>query len=134
MLAFDSLVDISEDDMISLAKILVDKERKTQTDPEAMDVDGTQIWTPTISAYMLACISYPASPAALRLAIRKHLPDAQDLIPILELLDGWTVGGTEEYIRTLIKSVASNTTIQYRSGAAPPYDKVCLRQIVRGCP
>ena len=134
MLAFDSLVDISEDDMISLAKILVDKERKTQTDPEAMDVDGTQIWTPTISAYMLACISYPASPAALRLAIRKHLPDAQDLIPILELLNGWTVGGTEEYIRNLLKSVASNTTIQYRGGAAPPYDKVCLRQIVRGCP
>jgi hypothetical protein len=130
MLALNSLVDISEDDMISLAKTLVDKERKTQIDPEAMDVDSTQLWTPTLSAYMLACVSYPASPAALRLAIRKHLPDAQDLIPILELLNGWTVGGTEEYIRTLLKSVASNVTMEYRGGAAPPYDKVCLHQIV----
>jgi hypothetical protein len=134
MLAFNSLVDISEDDMIFLAKMLVEKERKTQTDPKAMDVDGTQIWIPTLSAYMIACVSYPTSPAALRLAIRKHLPDAQDLIPILELLDSWTVGGTEGYIRALLKSVASNATIPYRGGAAPPYDKVCLRQIVGGCP
>jgi len=123
MLAFNSLVDISEDDMISLAKMLIDKERKLQADPEAMDVDSTHVWTPPLSTYMLACISYPASPAALRLAIRKHLPDAQDLNPILELLDGWTIGGTQEYIRTLLKFVASNTTTQSRGGVAPPYDK-----------
>lgn len=123
MLAFNSVVDISEDEMISLAKALVDKQREPQTDPEAMDVDSNQGWTPTLSAYMLMCVSYPTSPAALRLAIRKHLPDAQDLILILELLDGWTVGGTEEYIRTLLKSVASNVAIEYRGGAAPPYDK-----------
>jgi hypothetical protein len=126
MLAFNSVVDISEDEMISLAKALVDKQREPQTDPEAMDVDSNQGWTPTLSAYMLMCVSYPTSPAALRLAIRKHLPDAQDLILILELLDGWTVGGTEEYIRTLLKSVASNVAIEYRGGAAPPYDKVCM--------
>ncbi|KAG0705987.1 hypothetical protein DFH29DRAFT_904566 [Suillus ampliporus] len=123
MLAFNSVVDISEDDMISLAKALVAKEKQPQTDPEAMDVDNTFVWTPTLSAYMLACVSYPTSPAALRLAIRKYLPDAQDLIPILELLDGWIVGGTEEYIRTLLKSVASNVAIEHRGGAAPPYDK-----------
>ncbi|KAG1756596.1 uncharacterized protein EDB91DRAFT_1093491 [Suillus paluster] len=123
MLAFNSVVDISEDDMISLAKALVAKEQQSQTNPEAMDVDSTQVWTPTLSAYMLACVSYPTSSAALRLAIRKHLPDAQDLIPILELLDGWTIGGTEEYIRTLLKSVASNVAIEHRGGAAPPYDK-----------
>lgn len=123
MLSFNSVVDISEDEMISLAKALVDKEREPQTDPEAMDVDSNKAWTPTLSAYMLMCVSYPTSPAALRLAIRKHLPDAQDLIPILELLDGWTVGGTEEYIRTLLKSVASNVAIEHRGGAAPPYDK-----------
>ena len=131
MLAFNFLVDISEDNMISLAKVLIDKERKVQTDPEAMDVDSTQIWIPTLSAYMLACVSYPASPAALRVAIRRHIPDAQDLIPILELLDSWAVGGTEEYVRTLLKSVASNATIQYRGGAAPPYDKVCSHQMIR---
>ncbi|KAG2157287.1 hypothetical protein DEU56DRAFT_12959 [Suillus clintonianus] len=123
MLAFNSVVDISEDEMISLAKALIDKEQEPQTDPEAMDVDSNKAWTPTLSAYMLACVSYPTSPAALRLAIRKHLPDAQDLILILELLDGWTVGGTEEHIRSLLKSVASNVAIEHRGGAAPPYDK-----------
>ncbi|KAG1827107.1 uncharacterized protein BJ212DRAFT_1474290 [Suillus subaureus] len=95
------------DEMISLAKALIDKQQKPQTDPEVMDVDSNKTWTPTLSAYMLMCVSYPTSPAALRLAIRKHLPDAQDLISILELLDGWTIGGTEEH----------------RGGAAPPYDK-----------
>lgn len=123
MLSFNSVVDISEDEMVSLAKALVDKQRESLTDPEVMDVDSNKTWTPTLSAYMLMCVSYPTSPAALRLAIRKHLPDAQDLIPILELLDGWTVGGTEEYIRTLLKSVASNVAIEHRGGAAPPYDK-----------
>ncbi|KAG1891199.1 hypothetical protein F4604DRAFT_1989301, partial [Suillus subluteus] len=123
MLSFNSVVDISEDEMISLAKALVDKQRQSQTDPEVMDVDSNKAWTPTLSAYMLMCVSYPTSPAALRLAIRKHLPDAQDLISILELLDGWTIGGTEEYIRTLLKSVASNVAIERRGGVAPPYDK-----------
>ncbi|KAG2041673.1 hypothetical protein BDR03DRAFT_945379 [Suillus americanus] len=123
MLSFNSVVDISEDEMISIAKALVDKQRQPQTDPGVMDVDSNKAWTPTLSAYMLMCVSYPTSPAALRLAIRKHLPDAQDLISILELLDGWTIGGTEEYIRTLLKSVASNVAIEHRGGAAPPYDK-----------
>ncbi|KAG1905904.1 uncharacterized protein F5891DRAFT_1274949 [Suillus fuscotomentosus] len=123
MLSFNSVVDISEDEMISLAKALIDEQREPQPDPEVMNVDSNKAWTPTLSAYMLMCVSYPTSPAALRLAIRKHLPDAQDLILILELLDGWTVGGTEEYIRTLLKSVASNTLIEHRGGAAPPYDK-----------
>jgi hypothetical protein len=123
MLSFNSVVDISEDEMISLAKALVDKQRERLTDPEAMDVDSNKTWTPTLSAYMLMCVSYPTSPAALRLAIRKHLPDAQDLVLILGLLDGWIVGGTEEYIRTLLKSVASNVAIEYRGGAAPSYDK-----------
>ncbi|KAG2078131.1 hypothetical protein BDR04DRAFT_1226911 [Suillus decipiens] len=123
MLSFNSVVDISEDEMISLVKVLVDKQRESQTDPEAMHVDSNKAWTPTLSTYMLMCVSYPTSPAAMRLAIRKHLPDAQDLILILELLDGWTIGGTEEYIRTLLKSVASNVVIEHRGGAAPPYDK-----------
>lgn len=123
MSSFNSVVDISEDEMMSLAKALVDKQQELQIDPEAMHVDSNKAWTPTLSAYMLMCVSYPTSPAALRLAIRKHLPDAQDLIPILELLNGWTIGGTEEYIRTLLKSVASNVAIEHHGGAAPPYDK-----------
>lgn len=131
MLSFNSVVDISEDEIISLAKALIDEQREPQPDPEVMNVDSNKAWTPTLSAYMLMCVSYPTSPAALRLAIRKHLPDAQDLILILELLDGWTIGGTEEYIRTLLKSVASNTSIEHRGGAAPLYDKVCLCSVAK---
>ena len=59
-----------------------------QVDPAAATI------TPSIPAFLAQCVDYPFTPALQRAAIRKHLPDATSLVPILEVLDSWIVQRT----------------------------------------
>lgn len=126
MLAFRSVVGISEDEMMSLVKCIIDTQRKREMNSEAMQVDSSEPWIPPLETCLSVCISYTFTPIAMRLAIRKHLSDARDLVTILGTLDGWLYGGTEDQMETAFKSAATNAglTVESHSGGSPPYPKV----------
>ena len=70
--------------------------RSTQNDsrpPEEHDVrvGATSSDMPTLPSILAACVSYPTSDAALRMAIREQLNLAEVIIPILAILDDWLV-------------------------------------------
>lgn len=54
-------------------------------------VDGRSSETPRLSSILAACVAYPLSDAALRIAIREQLNHAEAIIPILAILDDWLV-------------------------------------------
>lgn len=54
-----------------------------------MEVDSAPADSPTLPEFLTLCLSYPSSPALLRTAIRRCLPDAADIARILETLDVW---------------------------------------------
>ena len=121
MFALTTVTDISEDELMSSAKSLIDKQHRNEN---AMDVDTSEGYVPPLWTYLSACVSYPFSAAPMRLAIRKHLPDAQDLIPVLEVLESWLQGGTEHEMEALLKSVATATKAASSGANSPPYPKV----------
>ena len=123
MLALTTVADVSEDELMSSAKFLIDRQRRNEN---AMGVDGSEGYTPPLWSYLFACVSYPFSVAPMRLAIRKHLSDAEDLVLILEILANWIQGGTEHEMEALFKSVAANTEVTPSGADSPPYPKVLL--------
>lgn len=125
MLALRSVVDVLEDEMMSLVKFVCNLRRKKGSNPEAM-VDSAEIWIPPLETVLSTCISCDFSSAAMRLAIRKHISDERDLVMILETTESWLYGGTENDMETVLKSVATGaaTTMGSPSDVSPPYHKV----------
>lgn len=121
MFALTTVADVSEDELMASAKVLIDRRRKTEN---AMDVDVSEDYAPPLWSYLFACVSYPFSAAQMRLAIRKHLPDAQDLVMVLEIVDVWIQGGTEHEVDALLKSVATSVKMPSSEADSPPYPKV----------
>lgn len=54
-----------------------------QVDPVSSDS------VPSFSALLFTCVSYATSPAPLRLALRQHIPAAEDMMAVLEVLERW---------------------------------------------
>lgn len=121
MFALTTVTDISEDELMASAKFLVDRQRRSE---KAMDVDASGGYVPPLWSYLFACVSYPFSATPMRLAIRKYLPDAQDLVMILEILENWIQGGTEHEMEALLKSLAINAQMPPSRADSPPYPKV----------
>lgn len=121
LFALTKVTDVSEDELMASAKFLIDRQRRNEN---AMEVDTSEDYVPPLWSYISACVSYPFSSTPMRLAIRKHLPDAQDLVLILEILENWVQGGTEHEMEALFKSVATNTKMAYSGADSPPYPKV----------
>ena len=44
---------------------------------------------PSLDSFLASVVTYKTSPAMFRSALRQHLPDADDVICILEVLDKW---------------------------------------------
>ena len=126
MLALRSIVGISEDEMMSSVKYIIDAQRKREANSEAMQVDSPEQWIPPLEMCLSACISYNFSSVPMRLAIRKHLLDARDLVIVLGALEGWLHGGTEDQMESVFKSTARNADLPRddHSGNSPPYPKV----------
>ncbi|KIY74000.1 hypothetical protein CYLTODRAFT_416645 [Cylindrobasidium torrendii FP15055 ss-10] len=55
---------------------------------DAMQVD-TPSEIPSVSGFLSACVQYPTSPAPLRMAIRRCLPDVVDIVRVLEVINQW---------------------------------------------
>lgn len=56
-----------------------------------VQVDATSSDTPMLPSILAACVAYPTSDAALRIAIREQLNYAEAILPILAILDEWLV-------------------------------------------
>jgi len=93
-LAFNAVSDISEGEIISLLQSVVAHHKISTSRPpgeDAMQIDTPPSLSPlpTLPTFLTSIISYPTSPFALRLAIRTHLPEADDLVCVLEILEEW---------------------------------------------
>lgn len=128
MFALTTVADVSEDELMASAKFLIDRQRRSEA---AMDVDASEGYVPPLWSYLFACVSYPFSAALLRLAIRKYLADAQDLVMILEIVENWIQGGTEHEMEALLKSLATNAKMPPSRADSPPYSKVCPLHLFR---
>ncbi|KAI0832732.1 hypothetical protein BC628DRAFT_1309590 [Trametes gibbosa] len=101
-LAMRTVSDLPETDVIALLHKVVVAHPKTSpandADSNAMQVDSatSSTPTPTLPKFLAQCVVYPFTPALQRVAVRKHFPDASDLVPILETLDAWIVQHTED--------------------------------------
>lgn len=94
LLAFDTVLDISENDIVSLLHSVIVPHRRTRVADDAMEVDSPPSQSqsdliPSLPVFLSSCVSYATSPAPLRLALHQHLSDVEDIIPVLEVLNGW---------------------------------------------
>jgi len=88
-LTFRNVPDLPESEMI---KLLRSAWRNSQSsDTLDRQVDATSSDTPMIPSILAACVAYPTSDAALRMAIREQLNHAEAIVPILVILDDWLV-------------------------------------------
>lgn len=86
VLAIKTVRDIPEADLMSVLNASVVQHRRAQPGDEAMQVDSG---VPLPSAVLSLCVSYAVSLPALRLALRQHLRDADELTYLLQILAGW---------------------------------------------
>ena len=80
----------------------------TLTTDDAMQIDSTLSDQPALPSFLSSCISYATSPAPLRLAIKQHLADAEDLTCVLEVLSGWVAAWHAVPVRLLPAGVVKN--------------------------
>ncbi|KAI0751088.1 hypothetical protein C8Q80DRAFT_1099341 [Daedaleopsis nitida] len=121
-LAMRTVTDLPEDDIMSLLKQVVAAHLRTAAaDEDAMQVDSASVpsTTPALSTFLAQCVVYPSTPALQRTAIRKHLPDAADLTPVLDILDKWIVQQTAD------GALATSLTDRPEQPTdVPPVDKI----------
>ncbi|KAF8603448.1 hypothetical protein BDV93DRAFT_606735 [Ceratobasidium sp. AG-I] len=93
--ALQHVPDIPEDEIIATIKDLL---IPLHSDPSSTPTDPTQTPLtnpPTLQNGLAHIIAYPTSPAPLRLALRAHLCDAEDLVHVLKVLDAWLKRGLQ---------------------------------------
>jgi hypothetical protein len=96
-----------------------------------MQIDSTPSDLPSLANFLSSCVLYATSPAPLRLAIRQHLPDAEDLICVLEALSGWVARAHSMSIELLPTDVVKNARgitvakpLTAKRPNGPPLEKV----------
>ncbi|KAH9977689.1 hypothetical protein BGW80DRAFT_1249407 [Lactifluus volemus] len=86
-LALKNVLDLPEADLVKLLRSAQKDNRPSGA--HDMQVDAKSSDASAFSSILAACISYPTSDAALRLAMREQLNDPDSIVPILTLLDEW---------------------------------------------
>ncbi|KAG7447648.1 uncharacterized protein BT62DRAFT_1075023 [Guyanagaster necrorhizus] len=90
LMALKKVPDLLEVEIVDSLRYIIARHRQEKSD--AMQVDGItplNADTPSLPQFLSSCVQYPCSPAALRLAIWRCLPEAEDLVCLLDVLDGW---------------------------------------------
>lgn len=110
--------------------------RSAQNDGRPHDTHDEQVGatssdTLTLPSILAACVSYPTSDAALRMAIREQLNHAEAIIPVLAIIDDWLVKlsphGTDLFLNAGVGESGPLVVVHPpRSGKVevPPIDKV----------
>jgi hypothetical protein len=85
------VLDIPESDIVLLLQAAVSAHR--QRNPNEMHVDSTATTSgaaiPPLPTVLADCVHHTSSPAALRVAFRQHLRDADDVVCVLYALAAW---------------------------------------------
>ncbi|KAH9938085.1 uncharacterized protein B0H18DRAFT_1112274 [Fomitopsis serialis] len=130
VLAMSNVIDLPESDIISLLAKVVAHHR--QSNPDAMQVDSPSS-PPALPAFLALCVTYSTSPGPLRVALRKHLPDAEAVVCVLEVLDSWVGQWSEEELSLVPEKVKKDAHGAYVAVYAeestpemPPLDKILL--------
>jgi hypothetical protein len=93
-----------------------------------MQLDAT-LSDAEVSSIMAACVSYPSSDAALRMAMKEQLNNAENIIPILVVVDDWLakISSRETSLESPGQLTATAAPIAADSEEAdiPPLEKVC---------
>ncbi|KAJ6606417.1 hypothetical protein DFH09DRAFT_8080 [Mycena vulgaris] len=85
-----NVIDLAESDLMSILQFIAEHSRYTSSD--AMEVDPPALGAvPKLSTFLNACVRYQTSPATLRAAMYQHLTQPEDVVAVLEVLDGWMV-------------------------------------------
>ncbi|KZV76037.1 hypothetical protein PENSPDRAFT_646585 [Peniophora sp. CONT] len=87
-LALKTVIDIPESDFLAALRPVVVAHVKSSTGDDEMQVDGS-LSPPALAPFLALVVAYPTSPAPLRLAIRRHLSAPENVVAVLEVLDGW---------------------------------------------
>ncbi|KAH7344102.1 hypothetical protein B0J17DRAFT_714240 [Rhizoctonia solani] len=87
--ALQHVPDIPEDEIVATIRDLL-----VPLHPEGTSVPPLSNAPPLQNA-LAHVLAYPTSPTPLRLALRTHLRDAEDLVHVLKVLDGWLKRGLQ---------------------------------------
>ncbi|TFK94274.1 hypothetical protein K466DRAFT_476809 [Polyporus arcularius HHB13444] len=123
-LAMRTVSDLPESNIMTVLSQVVTAHRRTtssSTDENAMDVDPNPTPAgspPALPTFLAQCVVYPYTPALQRTALRKHLADAADLTPVLEVLDKWIVQHTADDAL-----LSPGAAAEPASADVPPLDK-----------
>ena len=106
---------------------------REQLDENAMQVDAVaDAPTPSLHSVLSLCATYTMSAPALRLAIRKHLPDAAELTTVLRVLNEWIDAWCVEDVYLLPEKTKKDlhgalvpVFQEKQKSVLPPLDKVC---------
>ncbi|KAI0722363.1 hypothetical protein C8T65DRAFT_704869 [Cerioporus squamosus] len=131
-LAMRTVSDLPESDVMALLAQVVAAHRRTAlstTDENAMDVDANPAPAgspPALPTFLAQCVVYPYTPSLQRIALRKHLADAADLAPVLEVLDKWIVQHTADdaLLSASAPTPTSTPTFAEAEAGLPPLDKI----------
>ena len=125
--------------MIKLLRLAWEKGQSS--DLLNVQVDATSSDTPMLPSILAACVAYPTSDAALRIAIREQLNHAEAIVPILVILDEWLAKLSSLGTGLILDAnVAGNNhsvvvpTLSCSGGVEiPPLDKVCQELLPNTC-
>ena len=124
-LTLKNVLDIPEVQVIKLVRSIHEYGRPSGS--HDMQLDATLSDT-EVSSLMAACVSYPSSDAALRLAIKEQLNQIESLIPVLVIVDDWLakISSRETSLESPGQTAATTAPIAPGPEEAniPPLDKV----------
>ncbi|KAJ7118777.1 hypothetical protein C8R44DRAFT_853923 [Mycena epipterygia] len=79
--------DLVESDFMFILQFVAEHSRNTE---DAMEVDSSALGAiPTLPTFLSACVQYPTSSATLRAAMHQYLKQPEDVVAVLEVLEGW---------------------------------------------
>ncbi|VDB97147.1 unnamed protein product [Peniophora sp. CBMAI 1063] len=87
-LALTTVIDIPESDVLDALRSIVVAHVRSSSGTDEMQVDGTPS-TPALAPFLGLAVRYSTSIAPLRLAIRQYLPEPENVVAVLEIIDDW---------------------------------------------
>lgn len=141
------VIDIPESEVLRVLLMVVESHRQhaagsvpVNTDTMVIDqqaAPSTQI--PPLHTFLAACLPYPASTNALRTAFREHFSNTENLLCLLEVLEGWLAKWSTNDFRLVLNEVVTNErgmvvpkpiktswkTLRRRAGDLPDLEGVC---------
>ncbi|KAJ7771604.1 hypothetical protein B0H16DRAFT_1364249 [Mycena metata] len=85
-----TVTDLSEADLMFILQHVAQHHRQTTGATDAMDLDPPTLGAiPKLPTFLNACVRYQTAPAAMRAAMHQYLTQPEDVVAVLEVLDGW---------------------------------------------